>query len=68
MKELLKWPLRLAYAKFVIGLVILIGLIIGYLNGTDRPTTFYVAIGASVLAVVLWGRKVMVLRGQRHGE
>jgi len=67
-KEFLKWPLRLAYIKFAIGVVIHIGLVVGYLNGTDRPNTFYVAIAASVLAVALWGRKILVLRAQSREE
>jgi hypothetical protein len=57
----LKWPLRLAWFKLAIGVLILIGLIVGYLDGTDRPHTFYIAMGATAVAVLFWARKVYVL-------
>ncbi len=60
--SLQKWPLRLAYIKFGIGLLLLIGLIAAFLHGTDRPRTFYVAIAATTFAVLFWGVKIVLLR------
>lgn len=61
-ESLQKWPLRLAYFKFGVGLLLLIGLIVAYLSGTDRPRTFYVAIAATAFAAVFWGIKIVLLR------
>ncbi|MBY0510836.1 MAG: hypothetical protein K2P94_11910 [Rhodospirillaceae bacterium] len=57
----LKWPLRLAWVKLAIGMLILMGLVVGYIDGTDRPRTFYIAMGATVVAILFWARKVYVL-------
>jgi hypothetical protein len=58
---LAKLQIRVTALKAFIGLLILMGLVIAYLLGTDRPRTFYAAIAATAFAVLFWGAKLILL-------
>jgi hypothetical protein len=58
----LKWRLQMTYIKFGIGLVLLIGLIVANMFGTDRSPPVYVGIAATAFAVLFWGIKIVLLR------
>ncbi len=58
---LAKLQIRFTMLKVLIGVLVLIGLVVAYAMGTDRPRTFYVAIAATVVAVLFWGTNLALL-------